>query len=205
MAKIPMEKLPTMTQFLRANPNISKETYKRYQSAIKAAKKAGDIVAKGLGGIMSESMKGQDIRLKDLSRIPYPDQYIRKLAMGWESVAENAYQVYTDRQRTYLTNLLGMMLDDDTLYNSTEVDIFQEFLTTATDEEMAGFIKSMRGRGAYALYNSETNEIAIDFGGVITAIHTDILGEKNFLRSSGNRERVEDVRRSMLRNRRRKK
>lgn len=201
MAKIRMDSMPSMMEFLKANPQISRETAYRYQRAIKAARKAGKIVARELGGVISQSMEGQDIRLKDLRRVPFPDKYIQKLAMGWESMAENAYQVYTDRQRTYLTNLLGMMLDDDALYNSAEVDVFQDFLTNASDEQMAGFIKSMKGRGAYTLYNSETNEIAIDFSGVITAIHTDILGEKYFLKSSKNRARVDAVRTAMMRKR----
>ena len=201
MAKINMEDMPSMRQFLKENPQISAKTAYRYQRAIKAAKKAGKIVAKGLGGVESQFMDGQDIRLKNLSRIPYPDDYIKKLAMGWESRAENAYQVYTDRQKTYLTNLLGMMLDDDALYSSAEVDAFQEFLTSASDKDMASFIKSMKGRGAYVLYDPESGEIAIDFGGVLTAIHTNILGEKNFLKSSTNRERIAEVRAAMMRNR----
>ena len=57
MAKIRMDKLPSMTQFLKENPNITPETYKRYQAAMKQAEKAGREVAKGLGGITTQSMK----------------------------------------------------------------------------------------------------------------------------------------------------
>ena len=136
-----MDKLPSMTKFLKMHPEIKPETYKRYQNAIKAAAKANREVAKALGGKQTDVLKGMDLRLRRLDRIPFLDSYINKLAMGWESRAENAYQVYTQRQQSYLSNILNMMIDDDTMYNSVEVEVLQDFLSNATDKEMAEFIK----------------------------------------------------------------
>ena len=125
---VKMDDLPSMTDFLATNPDIKPETYKRYQSAIKAASKANREIARALGGKQTDVLKGMDFRLRSLDRIPYVDAYINKLAMGWESRAANAYQVYTQRQQTYLSNILNMMLDDDSMYNSVEVEVLQDFL-----------------------------------------------------------------------------
>lgn len=199
--RVKMDDLPSMTDFLAANPDIKPETFKRYQNAIKSARKAGQIVAKGLGGVGSIVMEGMDIRLKDLSRIPYKDAYINKLAMGWESRAENAYQVFTERQVTYLTNLLTMMMDEDYLQDAVELEEFKNFLARSTDEEKARFIKSMRGRGAYMLYDPETGEPVVDFGSVITAIRTEVMGDKRFLSRKASREEVSQIRSAMMRSR----
>ena len=199
--RIKMDSLPSMTEFLAANPDIRPETFKRYQNAIKSAKKAGQIVAKSLGGVGTITMEGLDIRLKDLSRIPYKDAYINKLAMGWESRAENAYQVFTERQVTYLTNLLTMMIDEDYLQNSVEVEEFKNFMTGSTDEEKARFIKAMKGRGAYMLYDPETGEPVVDFGSVITAIRTEVMGDKRFLSRKAAKEEVSQIRSAMMRSR----
>lgn len=199
--RVKMDNLPSMSEFLAKNPDIKPETFKRYQKAIKSAKKAGQIVAKGLGGVGSIVMDGMDIRLKDLSRIPYKDEYIKKLAMGWESRAENAYQIYTERQITYLTNLLTMMMDEDYLQDSVELEEFKNFMIISTDEEKARFITSMRGRGACMLYDPETQEPVIDFGSVITAIRTEIMGDKRFLLRKQSREEVSQIRSAMMRSR----
>ena len=103
--RVKMDKLPSMTKFLKIHPEIKPETYKRYQNAIKAAAKANREVAKALGGKQTDVLKGMDLRLRRLDRIPFIDSYINKLAMGWESRAENAYQVYTQRQQSYLSNI----------------------------------------------------------------------------------------------------
>ena len=89
--RVKMDKLPSMTKFLKMHPEIKPETYKRYQNAIKAAAKANREVAKALGGKQTDVLKGMDLRLRRLDRIPFLDSYINKLAMGWESRAENAY------------------------------------------------------------------------------------------------------------------
>lgn len=199
--RIKMDLLPSMTKFLKMHPEIKPETYNRYQNAIKSARKAGQIVAKGLGGVGSITMEGLDIRLKDLSRIPYKDAYINKLAMGWESRAENAFQVFTERQDTYLTNLLTMMLDEDYLQDAVELEEFKNFLARSTDEEKARFIKSMKGRGAYMLYDPDTGEPVVDFGSVITAIRTEVMGDKRFLFRKASREEVSQIRSAMMRSR----
>ena len=196
-----MDKLPSMTKFLKMHPEIKKETYKRYQNAIKAAAKANREVAKALGGKQTDVLKGMDLRLRRLDRIPVLDSYINKLAMGWESRAENAYQVYTQRQQSYLSNILNMMIDDDAMYNSVEVEVLQDFLSNATDKEMAEFINALGDRGVGMLYVSETGEIALDFGSVVTAIHTYIMGDKNFLRYRNNKNMVANIRNRMARNR----
>ena len=196
-----MDKLPSMTEFLKMHPEIKPETYKRYQSAIKAADKANRQIANELGGKPTDVLKGMDLRLRSLDRIPYVDSYINKLAMGWESRATNAYQVYTQRQQTYLSNILNMMLDDDTMYDSIEVEELQDFLSGATDEQMAGFINALNNRGVKVLYDGKTGEIVLDFGSVVTAIHTYIMGDKNFLRYKNNKARVADIRNKMMRNR----
>lgn len=199
--RVKMDKLPSMSEFLKMHPEIRRETYKRYQSAIKAASKANREIAKALGGKQTDVLKGIDLRLRSLDRIPYVDSYINKLAMGWESRAENAYQVYTQRQQTYLSNILNMMIDDDTMYDSVEVEVLQDFLSDATDKQMAEFIKALGNRGVGVLYVGETGEIELDFGSVVTAIHTYILGDKYFLRRKDNKERVADIRNRMTRNR----
>lgn len=199
--RVKMDKLPSMTKFLKMHPEIKPETYKRYQNAIKSAEKANREVAKALGGRQTETLKGMDLRLKSLERIPYLDNYINKLAMGWESRAANAYQVYTQRQQTYLSNILNMMIDDETMYDSVEVEILQDFLSKATDKEIAEFINALDNRGVGMLYVSETGEIALDFGSVVTAIHTYIMGDKNFLRYKVNKNMVADIRNRMTRNR----
>ena len=199
--RVKMDKLPSMTKFLKMHPEIKPETYKRYQNAIKSAAKANREVAKALGGKQTDVLKGMDLRLRRLDRIPYLDEYINKLAMGWESRAENAYQVYTQRQQSYLSNILNMMIDDDTMYNSVEVDVLQDFLSNATDKEMAEFINALDNRGVGMLYVSETGEIALDFGSVVTAVHTCIMGDKNFLRYKVNKNMIADIRNRMARNR----
>lgn len=199
--RVKMDKLPSMTEFLKMHPEIKPETYKRYQRAIKAANKANRQIAKSLGGKQTDVLKGIDLRLRSLDRIPYVDAYINKLAMGWESRANNAYQVYTQRQQTYLSNILNMMIDDDAMYNSIEVEVLQDFLSDATDKQMAEFINALGNRGVGVLYVGETGEIALDFGSVVTAIHTYIMGDKNFLRYKDNKERVSDIRNRMFRNR----
>lgn len=199
--RVKMDDLPSMTEFLKMHPEIRPETYKRYQNAINAANKANREVARALGGKKTDALKGLDLRLRNLDRIPYLDSYINKLAMGWESRAANAYQVYTQRQQTYLSNILNMMLDDDSMYNSVEVEIFQDFLSHASDKEMAEFINSLNGRGVGLLYDSETGEIVLDFGSVVTAIHTYMTGDKNFLRYKANRDRVAEIRNRMMQNR----
>ena len=199
--RVKMDKLPSMTEFLKMHPEIKPETYKRYQSAIKAADKANRQIANELGGKPTDVLKGMDLRLRSLDRIPYVDSYINKLAMGWESRATNAYQVYTQRQQTYLSNILNMMLDDDTMYDSIEVEELQDFLSGATDEQMAGFINALNNRGVKVLYDGKTGEIVLDFGSVVTAIHTYIMGDKNFLRYKNNKARVADIRNKMMRNR----
>lgn len=199
--RVKMSKLPSMTEFLKMHPEIRPETYKRYQSAIKAASKANLEIAKALGGKQTDVLKGMDLRLRSLDRIPYVDDYINKLAMGWESRAANAYQVYTQRQQTYLSNVLNMMIDDDSMYNSVEVEILQDFLSNATDKQMTEFINALGNRGVGVLYVGETGEIALDFGSVVTAIHTYIMGDRNFLRYKDNKERVSDIRARMMRNR----
>ena len=196
-----MDKLPSMTKFLKMHPEIKPETYKRYQNAIKAAAKANLEVAKALGGKQTDVLKGMDLRLRRLDRIPFLDSYINKLAMGWESRAENAYQVYTQRQQSYLSNILNMMIDDDTMYNSVEVEVLQDFLSNATDKEMAEFINALDNRGVGMLYVSETGEIALYFGSVVTAVHTYIMGDKNFLRYKNNKNMIADIRNRMARNR----
>ena len=201
MAKIRMDKLPSMTQFLKENPNITPETYKRYQAAMKLSDKAGREVAKGLGGITSQSMKAVDIRTKDLSRIPYADEYLNKLAISRENMAQNAYQVYTERQDNYLLSLYKMMLEDSSVSESPEVEELGDWLTRATDEEKAGFIKEIKGRGAYTLYNKDTGEPEIDFGTVVSGIHTYIMGERSWLRSSRSRSYVDSIRQIMIANR----
>lgn len=198
--KVKMDKLPSMTEFLKKHPDLKPETYKRYQNAIKSAAKAGREVAKSLGGTQTGVLKGMDLRLKRLDRIPYLDDYINKLAMGWESRAENAYQVYTQQQQVYLTNILGMMIDDDAMYNSIELEKLQDFLYDANDREMAEFIRALEGRGVGMLYVGETGEIALDFGSVVTAVHTYIMGDKNFLKSKNNRNMVAGIRNRMARN-----
>lgn len=199
--RVKMDKLPSMTKFLKMHPEIKPETYKRYQNAIKAAAKANREVAKALGGKQTDVLKGMDLRLRRLDRIPFLDSYINKLAMGWESRAENAYQVYTQRQQSYLSNILNMMIDDDTMYNSVEVEVLQDFLSNATDKEMAEFINALDNRGVGMLYVSETGEIALDFGSVVTAVHTYIMCDKNFLRYKDNKNMVADIRNRMARNR----
>ena len=199
--RVKMDKLPSMTEFLKMHPEIKPETYKRYQKAIKSAAKANREVAKALGGKQTDVLKGIDLRLRSLDRIPYVDSYINKLAMGWESRAANAYDVYTQRQQTYLSNILNMMIDDDAMYNSIEVEVLQDFLSNATDKQMAEFINALGNRGVGVLYVGETGEIALDFGSVVTAIHTYIMGDKNFLRYKDNKERVADIRNRMFRNR----
>ena len=199
--RVKMDKLPSMTEFLKMHPEIKPETYKRYQKAIKSAAKANREVAKSLGGKQTDVLKGIDLRLRNLDRIPYVDEYINKLAMGWESRAANAYDVYTQRQQTYLSNILNMMIDDDAMYNSIEVEVLQDFLSDATDKQMAEFINALGNRGVGVLYVGETGEIALDFGSVVTAIHTYIMGDKNFLRYKDNKERVADIRNRMFRNR----
>lgn len=199
--RVKMDDLPSMTEFLKMHPEIRPETYKRYQNAIKAASKANREVARALGGKQTDLLKGLDLRLRNLDRIPYVDNYINKLAMGWESRAENAYQVYTQRQQTYLSNILNMMLDDDAMYDSVEAELLQDFLSDATDKQMAEFINALGNRGVGLLYVGETGEIALDFGSVVTAIHTYILGDKKFLRYKDNRDRVADVRNRTMRNR----
>lgn len=199
--RIKMDKLPSMTEFLKMHPEIKPETYKRYQRAIKSAAKANREVAKALGGKQTDVLKGIDLRLRSLDRIPYVDSYINKLAMGWESRAANAYDVYTQRQQTYLSNILNMMIDDDAMYNSIEVEVLQDFLSDATDKQMAEFINALGNRGVGVLYVGETGEIALDFGSVVTAIHTYIMGDKNFLRYKDNKERVANVRNRMFKNR----
>lgn len=199
--RVKMDKLPSMTKFLKMHPEIRPETYKRYQNAIKAASKANKEVAKALGGKQTDVLKGMDLRLRNLDRIPYLDSYINKLAMGWESRAANAYQVYTQRQQTYLSNILNMMLDDDAMYDSVEAELLQDFLSEATDRQMAEFINALGNRGVGLLYVGETGEIALDFGSVVTAIHTYILGDKNFLRYKDNKEMVANIRARMMRNR----
>ena len=199
--RVKMDKLPSMTEFLKMHPEIKPETYKRYQKAIKSAAKANREVAKTLGGKQTDVLKGIDLRLRNLDRIPYVDAYINKLAMGWESRAANAYDVYTQRQQTYLSNILNMMIDDDAMYNSIEVELLQDFLSDATDKQMAEFINALGNRGVGVLYVGETGEIALDFGSVVTAIHTYIMGDKNFLRYKVNKERVADIRNRMFRNR----
>lgn len=198
--RVKMDKLPTMTEFLKKHPDLKRETYKRYQNAVKLAAKANREVAKSLGGKQTEALKGMDLRLKRLDRIPYLDDYINKLAMGWESRAENAYQVYTQRQQTYLSNVLNMMIDDDTMYNSVEVGILEDFLSNASDEEMAEFINALGDRGVGMLYIGETGEIALDFGSVVTAVHTYIMGDKNFLRYKANRNMVAEISNRRARN-----
>lgn len=199
--RVKMNDLPSMTEFLKMHPEIRPETYKRYQSAIKAASKANREIAKALGGKQTDVLKGMDLRLRSLDRIPYVDAYINKLAMGWESRAANAYQVYTQRQQTYLSNILNMMIDDDSMYNSVEVEVLQDFLSDATDKQMAEFINALGNRGVGVLYVGETGEIVLDFGSVVTAIHTYIMGDKDFLRYKDNKERVADIRARMMRNR----
>ena len=199
--RVKMDKLPSMTEFLKMHPEIKPETYKRYQKAIKLAAKANREVAKALGGKQTDVLKGIDLRLRNLDRIPYVDAYINKLSMGWESRAANAYDVYTQRQQTYLSNILNMMIDDDATYNSIEVEVLQDFLSDATDKQMAEFINALGNRGVGVLYVGETGEIALDFGSVVTAIHTYIMGDKNFLRYKDNKERVADIRNRMFRNR----
>lgn len=199
--RVKMDDLPSMTKFLKMHPEIRPETYKRYQNAIKAASKANREVARALGGKQTYLLKGLDLRLRNLDRIPYVDNYINKLAMGWESRAENAYQVYTQRQQTYLSNILNMMLDDDAMYDSVEAELLQDFLSDATDKQMAEFINALGNRGVGLLYVGETGEIALDFGSIVTAIHTYILGDKNFLRYKDNRDRVAAVRNRTMRNR----
>lgn len=199
--RVKMDKLPSMTKFLQMHPEIKPETYKRYQNAIKSADKANREVAKALGSRQTDALKGMDLRLRNLERIPYLDDYINKLAMGWESRATNAYQVYTQRQQTYLSNILNMMIDDETMYDSVEVERLQDFLSVATDKEMAEFINALDNRGVGMLYVSETGEIALDFGSVVTAIHTYIMGDKNFLRYKENKNMVADIRNRMTRNR----
>ena len=199
--RVKMDKLPSMTEFLKMHPEIKPETYKRYQKAIKSAAKANREVAKSLGGKQTDVLKGIDLRLRNLDRIPYVDEYINKLAMGWESRAANAYDVYTQRQQTYLSNILNIMIDDDAMYNSIEVEVLQDFLSDATDKQMAEFINALGNRGVGVLYVGETGEIALDFGSVVTAIHTYIMGDKNFLRYKDNKERVADIRNRMFRNR----
>ena len=199
--RVKMDDLPSMTKFLKMHPEIKPETYKRYQSAIKSAAKANREVAKALGGRQTDILKGMDLRLRSLERIPYPDAYINKLAMGWENRAANAYQVYTQRQQTYLSNILNMMIDDETMYDSVEVERLQDFLSGATDKEMAEFINALDNRGVGMLYVSETGEIALDFGSAVTAIHTYIMGDKNFLRYKDNKNMVADIRNRMMRNR----
>ena len=199
--RVKKDKLPSMTEFLKMHPEIKPETYKRYQKAIKSAAKANREVAKALGGKQTDVLKGIDLRLRNLDRIPYVDAYINKLAMGWESRAANAYDVYTQRQQTYLSNILNMMIDDDAMYNSIEVEVLQDFLSDATDKQMAEFINALGNRGVGVLYVGETGEIALDFGSVVTAIHTYIMGDKNFLRYKDNKERVADIRNRMFRNR----
>lgn len=199
--RVKMDDLPSMTEFLQMHPEIKPETYKRYQNAIKSAAKANREIAKALGGKQTDVLKGMDLRLRSLDRIPYVDTYINKLAMGWESRAANAYQVYTQRQQTYLSNILNMMLDDDSMYNSVEVEVLQDFLSDATDKQMAEFINALNNRGVGVLYDGKTGEIVLDFGSVTTAIHTYIMGDKNFLRYKDNKERVADIRARMMRNR----
>lgn len=197
---VKMDKLPSMTEFLEKHPDLKRETYKRYQDAVKLAAKASREVAKSLGGKQTRILKGVDLRLKRLDRIPYLDDYINKLAMGWESRAENAYQVYTQRQQTYLSNILNMMIDDDTMYDSVEVEILKDFLSNASDEEMAEFINALGDRGVGMLYVGETGEIALDFGSVVTAVHTYIMGDKNFLRYKANRNMVAEISNRRARN-----
>lgn len=199
--RVKMDKLPSMTKFLKMHPEIKPETYKRYQNAVKSAAKANREVAKALGGKQTDVLKGMDLRLRRLDRIPYLDDYINKLAMGWESRAENAYQVYTQRQQSYLSNILNMMIDDDTMYNSVEVEVLQDFLSNATDKEMAEFINALDNIGVGMLYVSETGEIALDFGSVVTAVHKYIMGDKNFLRYKDNKNMIADIRNRMARNR----
>lgn len=199
--RVKMDDLPSMTEFLKMHPEIRPETYKRYQNAIKAASKANREVARALGGKQTDVLKGMDLRLRNLDRIPYVDSYINKLAMGWESRAANAYQVYTQRQQNYLSNILNMMLDDDAMYDSVEAELLQDFLSDATDKQMAEFINALGNRGVGLLYVGETGEIALDFGSIVTAIHTYIMGDKNFLRYKDNRDRVADVRNRTMRNR----
>ena len=197
---VKMDKLPSMTEFLEKHPDLKRETYKRYQDAVKLAAKASREVAKSLGGKQTRILNGMDLRLKRLDRIPYLDDYINKLAMGWESRAENAYQVYTQRQQTYLSNILNMMIDDDTMYDSIEVEILKDFLSNASDEEMAEFINALGDRGVGMLYVGETGEIALDFGSVVTAVHTYIMGDKNFLRYKANRNMVAEISNRRARN-----
>lgn len=199
--RVKMDKLPSMTEFLKMHPEIKPETYKRYQNAIKAAGKANRKIAKALGGKPTDVLKGIDLRLRSLDRIPYVDAYINKLAMGWESRANNAYQVYTQRQQTYLSNILNMMIDDDTMFDSIEVEELQNFLSVATDQQMAEFINALDNRGVGVLYDSNTGEIVLDFGSVVTAIHTYIMDDKNFLRYKRNKDKVADIRNRMMRNR----
>ena len=201
MAKIKMDKFPSMTQFLKEHTDIKRETYKRYQNAMKDAEKAGREVAKSLGGIMPKSMKAVDIRTKDLSRIPYVDDYLNKLATTRENIAQNAYQVYTYRQNHYLSSLYTMMLEDSSLIESSEVDVFGEWLTKATDEEKARFIKGIKGRGAYTLYNEDTGEPDIDFGTVVAGIHSYIMNEETWWKSPVSRSYVDSIREIMIANR----
>ena len=196
-----MDKLPSMTQFLKEHPDIKRETYDRYQAAMKDAAKAGREVAKSLGGIMPKSMKAVDIRTKDLSRIPYVDDYLNKLAITRENIAQNAYQVYTYRQNHYLLSLYTMMLEDSSVSESPEVEVFGDWLTSATDEQKARFIKVIKGRGAYTLYNEDTGEAVIDFGAVIAGIHSNIMGENKWLNSPASRSYVDSIREIMIANR----
>ena len=196
-----MDKLPSMTQFLKEHPDIKRETYDRYQAAMKDAAKAGREVAKSLGGIMPKSMKSVDIRTKDLSRIPYVDDYLNKLAITRENIAQNAYQVYTYRQNHYLLSLYTMMLEDSSVSESPEVEVFGDWLTSATDEQKARFIKVIKGRGAYTLYNEDTGEAVIDFGAVIAGIHSNIMGENKWLNSPASRSYVDSIREIMIANR----
>lgn len=201
MANIKMDKLPSMTQFLEEHPDIKPETYKRYQAAMKEAQKAGREVAKSLGGVTPKSMKAVDIRTKDLSRIPYVDDYLNKLAITRENIAQNAYQVYTYRQNHYLLSLYTMMLEDSSVSESPEVEVFGDWLKSATDEQKARFIKEIKGRGAYTLYNEDTGEAAIDFGAVIAGIHSSIMDEKTWLKSPKSRSYVDSIREIMIANR----
>ena len=70
-----------------------------------------------------------------------------------------------------------------------------------TEEEAAEFINALDNRGVGMLYVSETGEIALDFGSVVTAVHTYIMGDKNFLRYKDNKNMVADIRNRMARNR----
>ena len=66
---------------------------------------------------------------------------------------------------------------------------------------MAEFINALNNRGVGVLYDGKTGEIVLDFGSVVTAIHTYIMNDKDFLRYKNNKDRVAYVRNKMMQNR----